>query len=111
MKELVTSPVTRPRRWAVAVRIALITGLVTIVAFALALLAGVVSLALFNLIRGGAVQMAGAYRQFAVPVAVLAFVVALVAASVYEVRLYRRRREAWRRQQERPAAPARRAAR
>ena len=109
--ELITSPVVRPRRWAVAARIALITGLVTIVAFALALLAGVVSLALYSLIAGGSVQMAAAYRWVAVPVAVLALVVALVAASVYEMRLYRRRREAWLRKQERNAAPARRAAR
>jgi ABC-type branched-subunit amino acid transport system permease subunit len=86
----------RPRRWAVAARIALITGLVTVVAFALALFAGIAGLALANLFRDGAINMSHAYRSVALPVAAVALVVALVAASRYEIRQYRRQRDAWR---------------
>ena len=89
----------KPRRWAVAVRIALITALITVVSFALALLASIVCLMVISLVQSGAVQMANAYRYFALPVAAGAFVLALILGSRYEIRLYREQLAAWRRQQ------------
>ena len=90
------SPATpKPRRWTVAVRIALITGLTTVVTFALALFAGIAAMALLGLVRGGAVDMANAYRHVALPVAIIAFVLALILGSRYEICQYRKHRDAW----------------
>lgn len=86
----------KPRRWAVAVRIALITGLVTVVTFAMALFAGIAGMALLSLVRGSSVDMANAYRHIALPVAVLAFVLALILGSRYELRRYRSHYDTWR---------------
>ena len=86
----------KPRRWAVAVRIGLITGLVTVVTFASALFAGIAGMALLSLAGGRAVDMANAYRHIALPVAVVAFVLTLILGSRYEIRQYRKSCDVWR---------------
>ena len=88
----------KPRRWTVAVRILVITALVTLVSFAVALLAGITGFAVLSLLRGGAVNMANAYRHVAAPVAAVALVIALVLATRNEVREYRLARAAYQQQ-------------
>lgn len=93
----------KPRRWAVAVRILLITGLCTLVTFAAALFVGIAAMALLSLFKGGGVNMANAYRHVAVPIAAVALVIALLLAARNEIREYRRARAAYLRQRS-PAA-------
>ena len=93
----------KPRRWAVAVRIVLITFLATLVTFAVALFFGIASMVLLSLIRGGSVNMANAYRHVAVPAAALALVIALLLATRNEVREYRQASAAYLRRRSRAA--------
>ena len=50
---------------------------------------GIVGTLLFGLIKGGAIDMSNAYRHVAIPVAILAGSVALVGATVLELRARR----------------------
>ncbi len=50
---------------------------------------GIVGMVSYSLLRGRAVDMAGAYRHIAIPVAILADSVALIGAAVLEVRARR----------------------
>lgn len=73
-------------------RVILITFLSTVISFAIALFFGIVIIVLANMIRGGGIDMAHAYRDIAFPVAMAVMVVAFVMALVTEVRNYRRLR-------------------
>jgi hypothetical protein len=79
----------KPRLWAVAVRVGLITVLATLVTFAVGLFVGIASMALLNAIRGGGVNMANAYRHVALPAASVAMVIALVLGARNELLEYR----------------------
>jgi hypothetical protein len=72
------------------VRVVVITALATLTAFAIALFFGIVGIVLADMLRGGGLNLANSYRQVAFPVALAALVIALVAASITEVRHYRR---------------------
>jgi hypothetical protein len=52
---------------------------------------GILGTVLYGLMRGRSVDMTGAYRHIAIPVAILAGVVALIGSIVLEVRARRQR--------------------
>jgi uncharacterized membrane protein len=52
---------------------------------------GILGTVLYGLIRGRSVDMTGAYRHIAIPVAILAGAVALIGSIVLEVRARRQR--------------------
>ncbi len=72
----------------------LVTVLATLVTFAIFLFFGILLMATLNLIRGGGMSMAYAYRYVAAPVAALALVIALVIAIRNEIFDYRQARAA-----------------
>ncbi len=72
------------------VRVIVITALATLLSFAVALFLGIVGIMLADMIRGGGMNLANAYRHIAFPIALVALVIALVLALVSEVRHYRR---------------------
>ena len=78
------------------VRVLLITGLLTLLCFAVGLFAGIVGIALANAIRGGGLSLSLAYRHIAFPIAMVGLGISLIGMSVTEVREFRRRRMEYR---------------
>ncbi len=76
-----------------AIRVVIITVLATLLTFVVSLFLSVVAILLINMIRGGGINMAVAYRHIALPIAIAALVVAFVVALVYELRYTRRKRQ------------------
>jgi hypothetical protein len=68
----------------------LIAFLLVLLLFAVSLLLAIAGLVIAALTRGGTVDMTFAYRDIAVPVAIVAGPFVLVAAFVLEIRHYRR---------------------
>lgn len=90
----------KPNLLASLVRIVLFTVLITLLCFAIALFVGIVGVSVANYRGGGGMSLSVAYRNIALPVALIAFVVSFVAMTITEVRLLRRKREqydSWRR--------------
>ena|SRR6266849_5460968 len=79
----------RPRWYGIPVRILLVTFIGTLLCFAVSLLLGIIGTALVSRIRGLHPDMTVAYRQFALPVAVVAGSIIFVLAVVMEIRHYR----------------------
>jgi uncharacterized membrane protein YeaQ/YmgE (transglycosylase-associated protein family) len=80
----------KPRWYMVPVKALAITFLLTLVTFALSLLLGIIGTLIRGLILGIHANMTAAYRDVALPMAIVAAVVILIASFVMEVRRYRR---------------------
>src|SRR4030088_1297507 len=81
------SPTTRPPRWyGIPVRILLITFIGTLLCFAVSLLLGIIGTVVVSRIRGLHPDMTLAYRQFALPVALVAGAIIFVLVVVMEIR-------------------------
>ena len=80
----------KPRWYGIPLRVAVVTFLVTILSFAVSLLLGILGIILVARIRGGAApKVTLAYRNIAVPAAVVAGVIVLVISLAMEIRHYR----------------------
>jgi hypothetical protein len=83
-----------PFRWIlVPLRVLLVSFLLTLLSFAVCLLVGILGVLISAGLRGVQPNMTIAYREIALPAALLAGAVALVVAIVMEVRHRRRERE------------------
>ncbi len=83
----------------VAVRIALITVLITIFCFAVSLFLGIAGIVVVGMIKGGISDMSLAYRHIAFPIAMVAMTIAFFVTLVSEIKHYRRMKfdyEQWR---------------
>ena len=79
-----------PIRWFLApLRVLLVTFLLALLSFAVCLLLGIVGLVITAAMRGTQPNLTIAYREIALPAAVLAGVAALVVAIVMEIRHHR----------------------
>lgn len=76
----------------VAVRVVVITVLITLFCFAVALFLGIAGIVLVGMIRGGISDLSVAYRHIAFPIAMGAMVVGFVVTLVSEIKHYRRMR-------------------
>lgn len=79
----------KPRWYFVPVRVLLVTVIVTLLSFAVSLFLGILGIIIGSRLRGGAPDMAMAYRHFAAPVAVGVGAIVLISATVIELRHYR----------------------
>ncbi len=78
------------RAFLATVRVIFVTFLATLLAFCIGLLFGIVGVVLVKMIRGAATPgMSVAYRHVALPIALVALVVAFVVALRSEIRHYR----------------------
>jgi hypothetical protein len=75
-------------------RALVLTVLIALLAFAVSLFLAIVGIVLVAMVRGGAVDMAFAYRHVAAPLAVIVFCVTLVYLLISAVRDVRRSRAA-----------------
>lgn len=80
----------RPPRWyAIPVRVLLVTFIGTLLSFAVSLLLGILGTVVMSALRRVHPNMTSAYRQIALPAAVIAGSIIFVLALVMEVRHYR----------------------
>src|ERR1700724_2393100 len=79
----------KPCWYFIPVRVALVTVIITLLSFAVSLFLGILAIIIGSSLRGGAPNMAMAYRHIAAPVAVGGGVIALLSALVIETRHYR----------------------
>jgi len=79
----------RPSLLLVPLRVLLVTFLATLLSFAVSLLLGILGSVTAARIRGVHPDMRFAYRHVALPVAIVVAVVALIGATVVELRHYR----------------------
>jgi hypothetical protein len=85
------SPVPRsrvPRWYSIPVRVLLVTFIGTLICFAVTLLLAILGTALIAALRGLHPDMRIAYRQIALPVALVAGSIVFVSALVMEIRHY-----------------------
>jgi len=83
-------PTPRPPRWyAIPVRVLLLTFIGTLLSFAVSLLVGIIGTVAVAALRGIHPNMTVAYRQVALPAAVVAGSIIFVLALVMEIRHYR----------------------
>ena len=80
---------SRPRWYWVPLRVLLVTFLLTLLSFAVSLLLGILGLVIAAGLQGVHPNLSTAYRYIALPVAAAAGALALVSASVIEIRHYR----------------------
>ena len=78
-----------PRWYAIPVRVLLVTFIGTLLAFAVGLLVGIIGTVAGSALRGIHPNMTVAYRQIALPAAVVAGSIIFVLALVMEIRHYR----------------------
>ena len=79
----------KPRWYLVPVRVLLVTFLLTLLAFAVSLLLGILGMLIYGFLRGTHPNMALAYREVALPAALGIATIALISASILEIRNYR----------------------
>jgi hypothetical protein len=83
-------PTPRPPRWyAIPVRVLLVTFIGTLISFAVSLLLGIIGTVAVSALRGVHPNMTVAYRQVALPAAVVAGSIIFVLALTMEIRHYR----------------------
>lgn len=87
------APSSRFRWLLVPARVLLVTFLLALLSFAVCLLLGIVGLVISAGVRGAHPNLTIAYRQIALPAALVAGAVALAAAIVMEVRHGRREKD------------------
>jgi hypothetical protein len=79
----------KPSWYLIPLRALLVTFLLTLLSFALSLLLGILGIVISARLRGVHPNMTTAYRHIAFPVAATVAVIALISASVSEIRHYR----------------------
>jgi hypothetical protein len=84
------TPARKPSIGLLVVRVAVITILAALLTFAVTLFFGITGIVLVDMLRGGGINLAAAYRHVALPIAVAALVIALIATLVTEIKHYRR---------------------
>jgi prepilin signal peptidase PulO-like enzyme (type II secretory pathway) len=84
-----TNPAREPHWYVIPARILLITFLLTLLSFAVSLLLGIVGIVIAARLRGLHPNLTIAYRQIAFPIAVAVGAIALISASVTEIRHHR----------------------
>ena len=77
-----------PTLWGIVPRIVLITFGITGISFAVSLFVGIVAMAMMGAFKGHFPDMRMAYRMFALPIAMMVGTLALLIASVVEIRDY-----------------------
>jgi hypothetical protein len=83
-------PTPHPPRWyAIPVRVLLLTFIGTLLSFAVSLLVGIIGTVAVSGLRGVHPNMTVAYRQIALPAAVVAGAIIFVLSLAVEVRHYR----------------------
>jgi hypothetical protein len=83
-------PTPRPPRWyAIPVRVLLLTFVGTLISFAVSLFLGIVGTVAVASARHAHPNMTAAYRQVALPAAVIAGSIIFVLAFILEIRHYR----------------------
>lgn len=83
-------PTPRPPRWyAIPMRVLLVTFIGTLLSFAVSLLAGIVGIVVISAFRHLNPNMTVAYRQIALPTALVAGTIVFVLALAMEIRHYR----------------------
>jgi hypothetical protein len=78
-----------PRWYAIPVRVLLVTFIGTLISFAVTLFLGIVGTAIMSAVRGVHPNMTIAYRQIALPVAIVAGSIIFVLALTMEIRHFR----------------------
>jgi hypothetical protein len=86
---LIKNPASAPKWYVVPARIFLITFLVTLLSFALSLLVGIIGIVIAARFRGLHPDLTIAYRHIAFPVAAVIGAIALISASIIEIRHHR----------------------
>jgi hypothetical protein len=83
-------PTPHPPRWyAIPVRVLLVTFIGTLISFAVSLLLGILGTVIVSALRHINPNMTAAYRQIALPAAVVAGSIIFVLALAMEIRHYR----------------------
>jgi len=83
-------PKPRPPRWyAIPVRVLLLTFIGTLLSFAVSLLLGIIGTVTVSALRGNHPNMTVAYREIALPAAMVAGSIIFVIALTMEIRHYR----------------------
>ncbi len=83
-------PKPRPPHWyAIPVRVLLLTFIGTLLSFAVSLLLGIIGTVIVSALRGVHPNMTVAYRQVAVPAAIVAGTIIFVITLTMEIRHYR----------------------
>jgi hypothetical protein len=84
------APVSRAPRWyTIPVRVCLVTFVLTLLCFAVSLLLAILGTVIIAALRGVHPDMRIAYRQIALPMALVAGSIVFVLALVMEIRHYR----------------------
>ncbi len=84
------APKQRPLRWyAIPVRVLLLTFIGTLLSFAVSLLLGIIGTVIVSALKDVHPNMTVAYRQVAVPAAIVAGAIIFVIALAMEIRHYR----------------------
>jgi hypothetical protein len=83
------NPAREPHWYVIPARILLITFLLTLLSFAVSLLLGIVGIVIAAHLRGLRPNLPIAYRHIAFPVAVVVGAIALISATVTEIRRHR----------------------
>ncbi len=90
MSALATNPAVQRSRsslvFSSVLRVLFTTLLFTAGGMAVGLFFGIIGTVVFGMMRGGQIDMTNAYRHVAIPIALLAAVVALVGSAILEVR-------------------------
>ena len=86
-------PPSRPPRWyGIPVRVLLVTLIGTLICFAVSLLLAILGTVMGAVLRGVHPDMRIAYRDIAVPVALIAGVIVFILTLIMEIRHYRQAR-------------------
>jgi hypothetical protein len=86
-------PPSRPPRWyGIPVRVLLVTSIGTLICFAVSLLLAILGTVMGAALRGVHPDMRIAYRDIAVPVALIAGVIVFILTLIMEIRHYRQAR-------------------
>jgi hypothetical protein len=83
------SPASKPNWHLIPMRVLLVSFLLMLLFFAVSLLLGILGLVIAARLRGLHPNLTIAYRYIALPAAATAGVIALISASVMEIRHYR----------------------
>ncbi|MBO0910223.1 MAG: hypothetical protein J2P13_00410 [Acidobacteria bacterium] len=82
---------SRASRWyLIPVRVLVVSGIVTLLSFAVCLLLGICAVLAAAKLRGAPPDLRMAYRYIAAPAAAVVFGIVLVSATFLEIRHYRR---------------------
>jgi hypothetical protein len=83
------NPASEPHWYVIPARILLITFLLTLLSFAVSLLLGILGIVIAAYVRGIHPNLTIAYRHIAFPIAMAVGAIALISASVTEIRHHR----------------------